>query len=115
MTTEFFNLFSVVSVFFAMFKRPSEFEHAGIFVPGNLVMKPSYPVCNYYSVLYGLAQRWAWGWQKEPGYLISLIKSRDNFLPFLEADTSVDTVFFKNWEVGNTIEFACRLDSNHFL
>ncbi|KAM6375908.1 protein SPMIP7 [Alca torda] len=33
-----------------VFWRTSEFDRATIFVPGNLVTKPSYPVCNYYSV-----------------------------------------------------------------
>lgn len=55
MTTGFCNLFPVVSSFFVVFRRTSEFDRAGIFVPGNLVTKPSYPVCNY-SVLCGLTQ-----------------------------------------------------------
>lgn len=64
---------------------------------------------------FGLTQRWPWRLQKERGYLIGVIRSRDDILPLLEADTSVDTVFFKNREMGKTIGFTCRLDSNPFL
>ncbi|KAL2307862.1 hypothetical protein Nmel_000849, partial [Mimus melanotis] len=47
-----------------------------------------------------------WGLQNEPGYLTSLIKSRDDFLPLLEANTSDDTVFSKvgKWEPPKSTE-----------